>query len=102
MAKPNKSRTRSSQGVGTRPTPGRKTWLLAGMAFALGALLVWVARPWLAGRSAPPPLPMIDTRALDPAVARSLTNALASAKTEPHSAKAWGNLGLVLHANDYL
>lgn len=85
-----------------RPASGRRTWLIAVSAFALGALLIWVARPWFAAQPVPPPLPVIDTRSLDPAVTRALTNALILAKTEPRSARAWGNLGLVLHANDYL
>jgi tetratricopeptide (TPR) repeat protein len=47
-------------------------------------------------------LPAIELAGADPAVAKAIEKARVAVEEQPQSAKAWGKLGMVLFAHDYL
>jgi tetratricopeptide (TPR) repeat protein len=67
-----------------------------------GGLVVAVAAGvWLWNRPAVPDPPAVDVSRADPAVADAVAKATAAVKADPRSAAAWGELGMVLRANDF-
>src|SRR5688572_11357667 len=75
------------------PPRRRLLWLLVPVGLvATGGAYYWLRPP-------PPELPNIDSISVDPAVARAIEAARAGVGAEPESAKAWGELGLVLFAH---
>jgi tetratricopeptide (TPR) repeat protein len=67
---------------------------VAGTALAAAGAGIW----WY--RAGPPP-PPVDLSGRDPEVVAAVEKARAQVQQEPHSGKAWGELGMVLQANDF-
>src|SRR5467141_2261039 len=89
---------------GDGPKKGRHShWrllvtLLAGAVLGTGiGLGRWV---WLS-RQVPDP-PVADLAGAEPVVAEAIGVACAAVTGNPRSASAWGHLGMVLYAHDYL
>lgn len=76
--------------------PGRRTRLLVTLLLLpiLGTLLWW---GWQGHLS--PPLPKLRLEGVDPEVATAVRRAEDGVRNSPHSATAWGELGMVLLAN---
>jgi tetratricopeptide (TPR) repeat protein len=76
-----------------------RIWLIVaatvGAAISIAGWQVW--RSWHA--PAPPPLPLDEA---EPALARAVESARTRVDREPYSAVAWGELGKLLRAVDYL
>ena len=72
--------------------------LLAVVATALAVGVGWWSwRRWMA-----PTPPEIALAGADPAVASAIEKALGTVRREPHSVEAWGHLGKLLRACDYV
>jgi tetratricopeptide (TPR) repeat protein len=77
------------------PAPWRKRASIAAvLVLVILALLVW----WR--RQPPRTLPEIDKQALDPAIARVLSQAENAVRRQPRSGRTWGQLGEVYLAHD--
>src|SRR5207244_6695765 len=98
---PDPQRQGSMTTEGNAPTPAPKRRgrrLVAGLAVGLVfAGLAWAGWYWLA---APSP-PEVDVSGADPDVAEAVEAARSAVKWSPHSAAAWGRLGMVLRAHDF-
>ena len=76
----------------------RRPWAIA-LASAVGLLLLGVGCGyWYLSR---PDLPEVDTTGLDPAIVEALDKASAEVRRSPQSAKAWGQLGMILVVHDF-
>lgn len=86
-----------------QPNRRRRYWrllaaLLGGAVLAAGVGYTrWF---WLSSRVPGPPAP--DLAGAEPLVAQAARAARAAVTASPRSAAAWGHLGMVLHAHDYL
>jgi tetratricopeptide (TPR) repeat protein len=74
----------------------RRIFLLLG-----GAALALVVGGWWWLHQRGPEPPDIVLKGVDPAVAEAVTEARQEVLREPHSAEAWGGLGMVLRAHDF-
>jgi tetratricopeptide (TPR) repeat protein len=80
--------------------PGRRRLVVAAVAFGGIALAAAVAVYWWQSPAAAPP--QVDLTGLDRPVAAAIEEAHAAVSRSPRSAAAWGKLGQVLLANDFL
>ncbi len=80
-----------------RPTTGQRRWLRWALVVIVigGPVAVWLWWP-----PTPTPIPPVQTAGLDEEVVEAITKARSAAQAAPLSAKAWGQLGLVLFAQD--
>lgn len=68
----------------------------------VGAVLLLLAlRGWWIEWTSPPP-PAIDLAGTDPVVAQLVTEALKALESNPGESGAWGQLGMVLRAHEYV
>jgi tetratricopeptide (TPR) repeat protein len=79
----------------TRP---RRKWWTAALALAAGAAGL---ATYAALAPAPPTPPAVEVPADDPELAAAVADARSAVEGDPHSAEAWGRLGLVLAAHRY-
>lgn len=82
-----------------RPT---KRYRLRAAGILLCGLLVLAGGAWFWLRPGPPSPPAVETADLDPAIAAAIEEARAEVLRLPRSAPAWGRLGLVLAAHEFL
>lgn len=81
-----------------RSKPTRVVRALAAAGLAAGL----VAGYWVWQRGPVPDPPAVELTGADPDVARAVEAARARVQGAPRSALAWGQLGMVLHAHDFL
>ena len=80
---------------GKRGLGGRRRWARAGAALAAGLALLTGAGGYLGYRATRVPVPAVDLRGADPAVAQAIDAARRAVEAAPRSAPAWGALGEV-------
>lgn len=74
----------------------RPVWAWGALALILAAVaIVW----WL--REAAPEPPQVSLENIDPAVRAAVTEARVAVSAAPHSAAAWGRLGMVLFVHEF-
>jgi tetratricopeptide (TPR) repeat protein len=71
----------------------RRFWVLALAGAVAAGGVYWGLRP------RPPEPPAVDTDGLDPEVASAIETARAGVRSAPRSARAWGDLGILLFAH---
>jgi tetratricopeptide (TPR) repeat protein len=84
---------------GKRGLGGRRRWARATAALVAGLALL--AGGYLAYRATRVPVPAVDPRGADPAVAQAIETARRAVEAAPRSALAWGALGEVLLCYDF-
>jgi tetratricopeptide (TPR) repeat protein len=94
--------TSSTQGA-EKPKPKRQRFWRYFVALLGGVLVAGIGSGlWLGWPARVPDPPTVNLTGAEPVVAQAIEAARASLAENPRSTSAWGHLGMVLHAHDYL
>ena len=94
----------ASNGTGTVPVRPRRRWTRSGTLRAAVVVLALLALGgYIYQRSSRPvlPPPDVDMEGADPSVAAAVERGRDKVRQEPHSADAWGKLGMVLLVHEF-